>query len=300
VTIAIIGEGMLELRRDPATKDGWQLGYGGDTLNTAIHLARAGLDVSYISALGSDAVSDDLRQSWQAEGVDVSCVLSDPERFPGLYAISTDEHGERTFSYWRGESAARRLFEVEGIAAVIEKTAKAELLYFSLISLAVLPESGRAAVFDLCERVRANGGRVAFDSNYRPRLWSEVSAAQTALREAAARADIGLPTLGDEELLFGNTDAAGVAAHWHGLGTGEVVVKQGADGCLVSHEGSQQLVPALRDVKVVDTSGAGDAFNAGYLGARLRGEAPEDAARAGHELAAWVVSRPGAIPAEDA
>ena len=100
----LVGEGMLELSQEGAA---WRLGYGGDTLNTAIHLARAGIETAYLTAVGSDPFSADLKAKWQGEGLDTSLILTHPTRGSGLYAINTDERGERSFTYWRGESAAR-------------------------------------------------------------------------------------------------------------------------------------------------------------------------------------------------
>lgn len=300
VRIAVIGEGMLELSREPAADGRWRLGYGGDTLNTAIHLARMGFDVGFITALGLDSFSERLRQDWRAEGLDVSHILTDPDRLPGLYAIETDANGERSFAYWRNDSAARRMFGLAAIEPALDAAANADLLYFSLISLAVLPENDRERLYGLCERVRVRGGGVAFDSNYRPRLWADPRTAHSVAEAAAALSDIGLPTLSDEHMLYGAGSADAVASRWHALGVEEVVVKLGAEGCLISGaDGGRRNVPAAADVAVIDTSGAGDAFNAGYLGARLRGEAVEDAARAGHALAAWVVAQRGAIPHAD-
>ena len=169
--IAVLGEGMLELARPDSAGPVWQLGFGGDTLNTAVHLARFGLRASYVTALGSDPFSADMRRDWNAEGLDISHVLTDPEHLPGLYAIRTDNAGERSFFYWRGASAARHMFALPGITQALEHMAKADLLYLSLISLAIIGPEAREQVYDLCACVRRNGGRVAFDSNYRPRLW---------------------------------------------------------------------------------------------------------------------------------
>jgi 2-dehydro-3-deoxygluconokinase len=300
VRIAVIGEGMLELSRDPAAVGGWQLGHGGDTLNTAIHLARMRFDVGFITALGSDSFSERLRKEWQAEGLDVSHILTDPDRLPGLYAIETDAGGERSFAYWRKDSAARRMFRLNGADTAMDAVANAELLYFSLISLAILPEEDRQQLYGLCERARARGGRVAFDSNYRANLWSDPDEARSAADTAAGLADIGLPTLSDEEMLCGSASPQAVASRWHRLGVKEVAVKLGENGCFISRaDGDQLHVPAATGVSVRDTSGAGDAFNAGYLGARLRGEPIETAAHAGHTLAGWVVGRAGAIPQAD-
>ncbi len=296
--IVVIGEAMLELARPRQSRDGedWRLAYGGDTLNTAIHLARGGHDTAYLTALGSDPLSADLKAQWAAEGLDVSLVVDHPTRSTGLYAISTDANGERSFTYWRDSSAARELFALDGIEPVLAEAAQASLLAFSLISLAILPDAGRARLLDLARQVRTGGGQVAFDGNYRPRLWRDAAEAAVWRDRAVACADIGLPTLEDEVALGSAPEAAAVARHWQDLGCGEVVVKLGAAGCLLP-DGAPVPPPARLDP--VDTSGAGDAFNAGYLGARLHGAAPSDAALAGHMLAGWTIMRPGAIPARD-
>lgn len=290
--VVLVGEGMLELS---ANQGAWRLGYGGDTLNTAIHLARLGCSVAYLTAIGSDPFSADLRAAWGAEGLDTSLVLTHPRRQPGLYAIRTDEGGERSFFYWREASAARQMLALSETEAALAQARTADLLAFSLITLAILPPGGRKRLLDLCRRVRAHGGRVAFDGNYRPRLWASTDEARAA-RDAGLRvSDIGLPTLEDERALSGEPDAHAVAAHWSSNGVGEVVVRLGADGCLA--DGC--LVPTPSRLAPVDTSGAGDAFNAGYLAARLQGLSPTVAALAGHRLAGWVVTRPGAVPPRD-
>lgn len=291
--VVVIGEGMIELSH---TDGAWQLSHGGDTLNLALHLSRFGRDVAYVTALGTDPFSDDLRRAWAAEGLDTSLILADPQRVPGLYAIRTDDVGERSFTYWRGDSAARRLFSLDGIDRVLLAAERADLLCLSLISLAVLPSAGRAALLDLCRRVRVRGGRVAFDGNYRPKLWENVAEARAARDAAIGSCDIGLPTLEDEAALVDASNAEAVAAEWRARGVTEVVVKLGGSGCLV--EGDRVVPPPVL-LNPIDTSGAGDAFDAGYLHARLNGADPLDAAAAGHRLAAWVVMRPGAIPRVD-
>lgn len=272
------------------------MGYGGDTLNTAIHMARAGIDTAYLTALGSDPMSRSLKANWAAEGLDITFVLDHPSRSTGLYAISTDAVGERSFTYWRDSSAAREMFTLPQSAAALEQAQTADLVAFSLITLAILPQHAREQLFALARRVRASGGKVAFDGNYRPRLWSGPVEARAARDAAIAVATIGLPTLEDEAALSGEPDAAAVAAHWQGLGCAETVVKLGALGCRLP-EGDLIAPDAVLDP--VDTSGAGDAFNAGYLVARLEGADPAEAARAGHTVAGWTIMRSGAIPARE-
>jgi 2-dehydro-3-deoxygluconokinase len=289
---------MLELSRSgPRQTDGWRLGYGGDTLNTAIHLARLGHDVAFLTALGDDPFSADLRNNWASEGLDTRLILTDPARTAGLYAIRTDDAGERSFAYWRSDSAARRMFAAPGIDDALALAEQADALVFSLITLAVLPAEARVRLLELCAAVRARGAKVVFDGNYRQRLWASVDDAAAARDAAITCACIGLPTLDDETLLNPGVTADAVAAHWQGLGCAETVVKLGAQGCRLPDGRAiappQVLVPR-------DTSGAGDAFNAGFLDARLRGTPIAEAALAGHRLAGWVVSQAGAIPARSA
>lgn len=291
--IVLVGEGMLELARKGGA---WQLGYGGDTLNTAIHLARRGHDVGYFTAIGTDPLSQDLKRQWAAEGLDTALVLEHPTRNTGLYAISTDASGERSFSYWRETSAAREMFDLPGASTDLAQIGSADLLAFSLITLAILPPPARSALLGLARAVRSNGGQVAFDGNYRPRLWPNPDEAAAARDAAIACATIGLPTLEDEIAISGESDPAAVAAHWQSLGCAETVVKLGAKGCTLP-DGAVIAPEAV--LEPVDTSGAGDAFNGGYLAARMEGASPADAARAGHALAGWTIMRPGAIPARD-
>jgi 2-dehydro-3-deoxygluconokinase len=291
--ITVVGEGMLELSQ---VGGAWRLGYGGDTLNTAIHLARAGHGVRYLTALGADAFSRKMAAEWRAEGLDCSLVLTHPVRQPGLYAVSTDADGERSFTYWREASAAREMFALPESAAALAEATRSDLLYFSLITLAILPPAGRARLLELARDVRAAGGRVAFDGNYRARLWPSEAEARAARDAAVAAADIGLPTLEDEALLGGGDDACELTARWCRIGCRETVVKLGAAGCLLP---DCRIIAPERVFRPIDTSGAGDAFNAGYLAARLAGSSIEDAARAGHALAGWTIMRPGAIPPRD-
>lgn len=292
--IVVVGEGMIELTR--AEGGLWRLGHGGDTLNTAIHLARMAHDVRYVTALGDDPFSDTLLADWSAEGIETDLIQRDPTRMPGLYAITTDAAGERSFAYWRGESAARRTLSLPGAEAVMAQAEQADLLLFSLITLAILDDEGRDRLIGLAERVRARGGRVAFDGNYRPRLFADQQVARDLCDRAIGVCDIGLPTLEDETMLTGATSATQVQTRWLDGGAREVVVKLGADGCLLSGVG---LVAPPKRLRPRDTSGAGDAFNAGYLAARLDGRSPAEAAVRGHRLAGWTVMRAGAIPPKD-
>ena len=285
---------MLELSQEGSS---WRLGYGGDTLNMAVHCARLGLSSAYLTALGDDPFSKDMRQQLEAEGLDTSLFLTDASRPTGLYAIATDEAGERSFTYWRRQSAASALAAQHGFDRAAARCLDATLFFFSLISLAVLPDADRAILLDLASRVRDAGGLVAFDGNYRARLWDHPETAMHWRNAAASISDFGFPSFDDERELGGFNSAEAVAEHWRRAGAGEVIVKLGSLGCLLS---DGEIVAPSEVIEAIDTSGAGDAFDAGYLAARLRDQPERVAAARGNRLAGWVVGRRGAIPPMDA
>lgn len=265
-------------------------GFGGDTLNTAVYLARLGVAAAYVTALGDDAYSDEMIARWEAEGLDCASVKRVPGRMPGLYMIERDDKGERRFFYWRDRAPARELMDLpEG--ALEAALAGCDWLYFSGITLSLYGEAGRANFRALLERLKARGVKLAFDGNYRPRGWANAAAARAAFEAILPLIDLALPTFEDEQMVFGDAAPEATAARLHAAGVGEVVVKQGASGALV---GGQWVTPP-RAVPVVDTTAAGDSFNAAYLAARLKGAPPQAAAQAGHRLAGAVIQHPGAI-----
>ncbi|HYD66507.1 sugar kinase [Azospirillum sp.] len=295
--VAALGECMIELFRRP---DGaLTMGFGGDTLNTAVYLARLGTAVDYVTALGDDPHSDAMLAAWAAEGVGTGRVPRLPGRLPGLYMIETDDKGERRFLYWRDRAPARELFVLPQSPALVEALEGYDLLYLSGISLAIWGEEGRAVLYPLLDRVRRRGGRVAFDTNWRPRLWPDRATARRAYDAMLARTDIALPGVGDLRDLYDDADADAVLGRVRAAGVPEIVLKLEEPGCRVVDDGLNApvdaLVPAERVTAVVDTTAAGDSFSAGYLAARLAGRTPEAAARAGHRLAAVVIQHRGAI-----
>lgn len=297
IKIACIGECMIELaHRGPADL---QLAYGGDTLNTAVYLSRLtrGLEVSvdYVTALGDDAYSDAMLDFWRNEGLGVDLVARLPGRLPGLYTIRTDQRGERSFTYWRGQSAARDLLGNDLSRALADRLRGYDLLYLSGITLSILDEPQRRALHGLADAIRDAGGRIAFDGNYRPAGWSDPDVARTCFHDMLIRTDIALPTFDDEQALFGDRAPVDVAARLQGLGVRDVVVKQGADGCYLATPAFKGWIETPPVDPVIDSTAAGDSFNAGYLAACLLGAGPEASAKAGHRLAGRVLGHRGAI-----
>ena len=285
-----VGECMLELseRADGSIAKA----FGGDSLNTAIYAARSGADVAYLTALGDDPFSADMVAAWDAEGVDTGSVRRTPGRVPGLYWIKTDTAGERSFSYWRDQAPYRDLFRGRSGADALAEIAKADWLYLTGISLAVLDVESRLGVFEAMRQVVEAGGQVAFDINYRPQLWEDVAEAASTLQIALAWSTIALPGLEDMRTVFGAATPEAALRQLASFGVEEVVLKDGAEGVTLS-DGNRIAAEAV--ARVVDTTAAGDAFNGAYLAARMTGATPTEAAINGQHMAAQVVQYPGAI-----
>jgi 2-dehydro-3-deoxygluconokinase len=290
---ASIGECMVEL--SPASDGLYRRGFAGDTFNTAWTL-RALTDphavrVRYVTALGDDALSDELFRFIGAAGIEpVARRL--PGRTVGLYMITLDGH-ERSFTYWRDSSAARLLAEDE--RALAGALADVDCAYLSGITLAILPAEHRRRLLDALGTVRDRGGIVAFDANIRPRLWPDRATLRAGIEAGYRAATLALPTFADERDLFGDASIEACARRIAGLGVAEVVVKDGADPALVFTAEGIHRVPAEPVPRPVDTTGAGDSFNAGYLAARLGSAGPVEAARCGHRVAACVIQSHGAL-----
>lgn len=296
--IAVIGECMIELSQKGADLS---RGFGGDTLNTAVYIARQvekdALQVQYVTALGRDSFSQEMLDTWQKENVQTDLIQRMDNKLPGLYVIETDATGERTFYYWRNDAAARFWLQSDEAPAICQRLAQFDYIYLSGISVAILDSDSRQRLLALLRACRANGGKVIFDNNYRPRLWQSKEETQAVYRDVLACTDIAFLTLDDEDLLWGEIPVADVIARTQALGVTEIVIKRGADACIVVTAEGQLEVPAVKlpKEKVVDTTAAGDSFSAGYLAVRLTGGTAEQAAKRGHLTASTVIQYRGAI-----
>lgn len=284
--VACIGEAMIELSM---MNEDAQLGVAGDTLNTAIYLHRTspGLSVDYITCLGDDPFSTRISEFIAGQGVSTSAIREIPGASPGLYAITTSPEGERKFTYWRSNSAARRLFE-DGDFDILTGY---DVVYLSGISMAILPHSTRVA---LLKWLSESSVKVAYDSNYRASIWDDVERARQVTTALWQRADVALPSIDDEMELFGETSDEVSARFLAQNTTG--ALKRGDEGPLsLGKVVNQTYQPACN---VIDTTAAGDSFNGGYLGALLSGKSQAEALLSGHNLAAAVVQHRGAIMPE--
>jgi len=287
-----IGEAMVELSQ--AAGGLWRLGFAGDTLNTAWY-ARACLpdlwQVEYFTRLGGDPFSGRMLDFLGENGIGTGGILRDAERRVGLYAIELHD-GERSFAYWRGQSAARHL--ADDTAALGAAIAGADAVYFSGITLAILAPGARETLLAAADAARRAGQLTVFDPNIRPLLWQDATEMRAALTAAAAVSQIVLPSFDDEAALFGDADPAACAARWLAGGASEVVVKNGGGPMTVASATAREVIGVTRE-KLLDSTGAGDAFNGAFLAARLTGADATTAARAGHAMSLRVIAHPGAL-----
>ncbi len=287
-----VGEAMVELAS--VGEGTYRRGFAGDTFNTAWHMAQAlrgRASVGFATRVGQDRISDAFVAELAADGLDVSVIGRDPVRGMGLYMIQLDGV-ERSFHYWRDTSAAR------GLAAdgdtLSRAFAGAGLIHLSGITLAILPAADRERLFATLASARANGARVSFDPNIRPRLWASMDEVRHVIPQALALTDIALPSFDDEVAVWGDTDPQATIARIVMAGVLEVAVKDGAGPVTLYSGGVIQTLFTPTVQGIVDTTGAGDSFNAGYLSARLLGQTPENAVAAGQRFSGQVIRHFGA------
>ena len=295
--ILSIGEAMVELSQADGPEL-WRLGIAGDTLNTAWYL-RGLLPqtwrVGYLSRVGTGPFSQRMVDFLTLEGIETTHVSRDPMREIGLYAISLD-HGERSFSYWRDSSAAKGLADDD--ARLAAAFADAAILYLSGITLAILSDTARTRLRAALADARARGAQVVFDPNLRPRLWPDNATMCNAIEAMAAESDLILPSFDDESCHFGDADLHATRARYLGCGARHVVVKNAGGPILFGGSAGDGLIDDLTPDQPVDTTAAGDSFNAGYLAALVQGVDCAAAIRAGHALSRQVIRHPGALVRE--
>lgn len=296
--IVMIGECMLELVHQDAST--LKRGYAGDTFNASVYMKRAfaELNVNFMSCIGNDPVSDQFVELMNKEKLGQDFIEIDPSHHMGVYLVKTDENGERSFVYWRSDSAARRLMH-----NLTEQTKthlhKAKLVFFSGISLAILNESQRLAFFDLLQSLKTAGVKLAFDPNYRPSLWASEEIARDAIQQAFEVADILLPGIEDFEL-FGLSTTQQILQFLQQAKFDELILKDGPNSVLAYTPSEHFEVEIVPNPKVVDTTSAGDSFAGIYLGARAKKISMRESIKLASIVAKEVTCHKGAIVPEAA
>ncbi|WP_354643351.1 sugar kinase [Kitasatospora camelliae] len=295
-----LGESMAVLlpeRPGPVeTVGGFRLGFGGAESNTARALAALGVPSAWVSRVGADGFGRRLTAELAAGGVDVSGVRVDPDRPTGLYLKEVGGSGlpgdagagRSRLHYYRGGSAAAALSP-----ALLDEPAAARLLagarLLHLTGITPALSDGCLALVRALLAERRPGRLVSFDLNWRPALWRGRDPA--VLPELLDAADLLLLGADEAEEALGTGDPAALRAMFPSPAT--VVVKE-ADrrATALDRDGAAVHESALA-VRVVEATGAGDAFAAGYLAGTLRGLDPRRRLRLGHLAAAAALTSPG-------
>ena len=285
---------MLELTR--AGSEQFNRAFAGDVYNSSVYLKRAFPEhqVCFMSGVGSDPLSEQFIEGLTAESINTDFMGRSEKSHMGIYMVNTDEHGERSFLYWRNSSAAKEVMELLS-AEQVSDLGSADIMFFSGISLAILPEAQREAFFALLESLQKQGTLLIFDPNYRARLWRNAEEAKQAMVRAFEMSDWLMPGVEDFTDLFSLHTVGDVIDFCSQFSFKELVIKQGSESVFVVSDGEQKVLPVLPSEKVVDTTSAGDAFNGVYLGSRVAGLSQERACELASYLAARVVETPGAI-----
>lgn len=299
--IAVIGEVMLELvpTSDDSSRSAQMrhllASFAGDTYNTAVYLSRLGSQVTYCTAIGDDSYSRTLVRKTREEGVDVELIQTVENRQIGLYMIRNLADGEREFRYWRSEAPARELLSESFIERNKNKLFEIPNLYLSGISFAILKDGGQQRLLEFLAAYRQQGGTVYFDSNFRPALWPSLSDARTATETLLQLSDVALLTLEDQRALWELDSDDATIKRCFEIDAGEIIIKRGSQPCLVKHENTVIGIETPKVSAVIDTTGAGDSFNAGYIQARLQNKSCEDAIAQANRCASFVIQNRGAI-----
>jgi len=287
--IVALGEPLVEFNQARSTDPtAYVQGFGGDTSNMAIAAARLGASVGYVTRLGADRFGRMFLDLWMREGVDAAGVALEAEASTGVYFVTHSTQGHE-FSYLRAGSAASRM-RPDTLPLAVLRTAR--LVHASGISQAI-SATACDAVFAAFDIARAQGSLVTYDPNVRLKLWP-LTRARACVLAAAAQCTWCLPSREDAALLFEGLAPDAVVDALHRAGARGVVLKQGADGCLVSDGARREHLRAHR-VQSVDATGAGDCFDGAFAARLLAGDDPFAAARYANVAAALATTGFGAV-----
>ncbi|MEQ8709024.1 MAG: sugar kinase [Rhodospirillales bacterium] len=296
--IGVIGEPLVELSLPDEQGEILQRRPGGDSLNMAIYLARL-LDrnryrLSYLTRLGDDATSRWLTAELTAEGIDTGLIGIEAGGQPGLCQIENLADGDRRFAYWRSDTPARRMFHGQNRPPIASLDGF-DMLIFSAVTLAILPPVARDILLQRVTALARAGKAVVFDTNYRPALWHSAGIARQWIERASDPATLLMPTTDDLRPLYDFNSSASLFHMLADRYQGDIVLKDGGHPVRTRIDGDSGIFHLDCSGPRVDTTGAGDSFNAGFIAARISGKTPEDAVAAGHRLASIVVAHRNAV-----
>ncbi len=288
--ILAIGECMIEL--SAIAHNQYQSAFAGDTLNTLYYLAQHS-DCSYMTVIGQDQRSEAFKSFLIQNKIKTDYVVSHPEKQMGLYLIDNDASGERYFSYYRNDSAAKTLMTFWS-NITIEQLCQFDVIYLSGITLAILGENDAIQLINHLERYQHQGGQIFFDNNYRSKLWCNPKQAHKLFQTIHQLASVIFVTYADEQDCYQDSNIEACYRRYQAYAA-LTVIKDGPNPVSVIHNNSIQQYPSLKVKKVIDTTGAGDAFNAGFIAGYLSGHNIEKACQQACLLASKVIQHQGAL-----
>ncbi|WOH36280.1 sugar kinase [Thalassotalea fonticola] len=294
----VMGECMVEF--SPMSSGDYRQSFAGDIYNTAVYLKRLNGDdsqVSILTGIGNDSLSEQMLTRFTSEQLNIDLVQTVADRILGAYLINISAEGERSFVYWRETSAAKRTLSFLSEDSRAQLLANTNTFYFSGISLAIIEPEERELFWQLLQDLQSSGVDIVFDSNYRPRLWQSQEDAIEQYEQALKYSNIVFAGVEDFELLNGFNSYQQISLYLSSYEIDELIIKNGAQGVMCLYDNEQDLVAVTPVKQVVDSTSAGDSFNAGYLSARSKGQSVVEAVKLGCKVSGLVIQHKGAIVA---
>jgi 2-dehydro-3-deoxygluconokinase len=288
-----IGECLIELFEEAPHI--YKQSVAGDVFNTLFYASRLGLKTGFISNFGSDDLTKNILEVMDREGINRSCTSISESKTNGVYLISTNHSGEPYYAFWRNDSAARETLQTIDIKKIEEYIGFSKYFHFSAIALAILKD--REVLISLLMKL-LDKVKITFDTNFRNGLWDDIGKLRDFIETASSFVDVLFVSKSDDENIFGSRTAGVAMKYYQQLGYKVIIYKQGSQDVIAWDTKTIIRVPTLKDIKVVDATAAGDAFNAGFISAQIRGENIENSIRNGNSCATFVIGRRGGL-AED-
>ena len=285
-----IGECLIELFEEAPHI--YKQSVAGDVFNTLFYASRVGLKTGFISNFGSDELTKNILEVMDREGIDRSCTSRSEKKTNGMYLISINESGDPYYSFWRSDSAARETLQTIDVKKLEEYISSSKYFHFSAIAFAILHE--REILISLLKKLHGKV-RITFDTNFRKGLWDDISILKNFIESASSFVDVLFVSKTDDEDIFGVRTAEEAMKYYQELRYKLIIYKQGADDVLVCDGNIIIRVPTIKNIKVVDATAAGDAFNAGFIAAQIHGENIESSVHAGNSCAAFAIGRRGGL-----
>lgn len=267
-----------------------QLFGGGTAANSAVALARLGLPVTFLGAVGDDAYGRFVRDDLAREGVNIGAITVLPDAFTPMVIAMIQPNGDRSLVVWPPERGA----DVQLCPTDLDQDTITQAGWLHTTGMCLRASPVREAVLHAMYLANKAQVPVSFDLNLRLELWGWQDNIRQTVERAIALSDVVFGNAEEEIIPLARVNAVEAAAHILADGKRIVVARHGIQGALAATPGGTVQVPAFEVEQIVDTLGAGDAFNSGFIAARMAGESVENALRWGHAVAALKLGKSGA------